>query len=416
MSSPIFVYAHWESLDNPVLFGTLFVDSGRTGEIISFSYDEKWLLHSGNQIALDPDLQLFRGRQYPKQGDSLSGLFLDSSPDRWGRMLMQRRELIVSKKEKRASKRLQESDYLLGVHDIARMGALRFKREKTGDFLRSDSFLASPPWTRLRELEHGCSQLENATTLDEQEYWISQLNAPGSSLGGARPKATVQDEEGHLWIAKFPSKHDVCDSGGWEMIVHDLAYKSGIEVPEAFLDRFSPRGSTFLTRRFDRTETNKRIHFSSAMALLGKKDGENETSYLELVEFLLNYGANPTEDLSQLWKRIVFNIAVSNTDDHLRNHGFLLGETGWRLSPAYDLNASIEKTGLHLAIDDVDHSLDFQVALKVAPQFRLSRKTAIEILRDVTKVIREWKSVARKYDLPEDQCDFMQGAFRTFEE
>lgn len=327
---------------------------------------------------------------------------------------MQRREVFVSHREKRPVKHLTESDFLLGVHDIARMGALRFKLEGSDTFLSQDTHLASPPWARLRELEQGCSKLEDSKTPSEDAYWLSLLVEPGSSLGGARPKATVQDQNNHLWIAKFPSNHDFLDTGAWEMVIHDLAVNAGIVVPSASLEKFSERGSTYLSKRFDRTETNERVHFASAMALLGKHDGENLSSYLELAEFLMQYGSKPEEDLRQLWRRIVFNIAVSNTDDHLRNHGFLLDEKGWRISPAYDLNASTDKTGLHLAIDEYDHSLDFQVALKVAPHFRLSRPEALQVLKEVVKATGEWKVLAKRYQIPEGQYDYMQSAFKIY--
>ncbi len=410
----IFVYAHWEGLGEPQLVGSLFAQPGRTDEIFSFSYDASWLATNAKIYPLDPDLQLFAGIQYPNPARNNFGLFFDSSPDRWGRTLMQRRQSLLAKSTGKKQRPLTESDYLLGVHDIARMGALRFKLDKEGLFIAEDSPLSTPPWTRLRELEYEVSQLEDDPSPAEEAHWIAQLVAPGSSLGGARPKATVADEQGNLWIAKFPSKNDTNDSGAWEMVVHDLASNAGIEVPPAILETFSSHGSTFIIQRFDRTKANERLHFASAMALLGKQDGDHESSYLELAEFISEKSAQPEKDLHQLWKRIVFNIAVSNTDDHLRNHGFLLTKTGWKLSPAYDLNPSPNSYGLSLAIDEMDNSLDFSLALKQAPLFYLSKKEAIAILEEVSDSVCQWKDTAKKYGLSPSECMQMESAFRLY--
>lgn len=294
------------------------------------------------------------------------------------------------------------------------MGALRFKLDREGSFIAEDSPFATPPWARLRELEYGVSQLEEGPNTAEEIHWLDQLIAPGSSLGGSRPKATVADEQGNLWIAKFPSKNDTNDSGAWEMVVHDLASNAGIEVPHAMLELFSAHGSTFIVQRFDRTKANERLHFASAMALLGKQDGDHESSYLELAEFITERSSQPEKDLHQLWRRIVFAIAVSNTDDHLRNHGFLLAKTGWKLSPAYDLNPSPNSYGLSLAIDEMDNSLDFSLALKQAPLFYLSKMEAIAILEEVSDSVSQWKSTAKKYGLSPSECIQMESAFRLY--
>jgi serine/threonine-protein kinase HipA len=407
----IFVYAHWVGMAEPQLVGSLFAQRERTGEIFSFSYDASWLSSKANIYQLDPQLQLFEGRQYPNPLKNNFGLFLVSSPDRWGKTLMQRHQAILARSNATKYRPLSESDYLLGVHDIARMGALRFKLDQGGPFIAEDSPFSTPPWARLRELEYGVSQLEGNPDPAEEARWITQLVAPGSSLGGARPKATVANEQGNLWIAKFPSRNDTNDSGAWEMVVHELASNAGIEVPTAMLQAFSIHGSTFIVQRFDRTKGNERIHFASAMALLGKQDGDHDSSYLELAEFITTASAQPEKDLHQLWRRIVFNIAVSNTDDHLRNHGFLLTKKGWKLSPAYDLNPSPNSYDLSLAIDEVDHSLDFSLALKQAPYFHLSNKEATAILEEVSDSVCQWKQTAKKYGLSSSECMQMESAF-----
>lgn len=266
----IYIYENW-SEETPVLMGKLYMLSVRGKEQFAFEYDVAWLGSETSNYFLDPDLALYRGRQYAPMDKKLFGVFADSCPDRWGRTLMKRREAVQARKENRKPKALGESDYLLGVYDKARMGALRFKMQEDGTFLSDDTDLVIPPWTTLRTLEAASMGFEN----DEsglEEKWLMQLLAPGSSLGGARPKATVQDTKGNLWIAKFPSRHDEENSGAWEKVVHDLAEMCGLNVPEARLETYSKKGSTFLVKRFDR-DGNRRIHFASAMTLLGKTDG-----------------------------------------------------------------------------------------------------------------------------------------------
>ena len=334
----IYVYESFK-FTTPNFLGTLFVENVRGRESYSFEYDADWLKSSANYMYLDPDLQLYAGRQYPTGAKNVFGLFADSSPDRWGRLLMTRRERILAEQEGRKPRKLLDSDFLMGVYDETRMGAIRFKLDKDGPFLSDDSETPTPPWTSLRTLEEASRQFENDESGLEQK-WINQLIKPGSSLGGARPKATVLDTKGNLWIAKFPSKHDDINVGAWEKVTHDLARLCGLDVPESMLIDFSKYGSTFLVRRFDRNGA-ARIHFASAMTMLGKTDGASAadgSSYLELVSFIKANGAAPKRDLTELWKRIVFNMAVSNTDDHMRNHGF----NGAILAEHYDKQEKVE--------------------------------------------------------------------------
>lgn len=410
MERQLEVYADWIGLGGSKRMGTLFIQEDRADEVYSFSYDTEWLSTYAKTYHLDPDIQLFAGRQYQSLGKNGFGLFLDSCPDRWGRQLMQRREALLARQESRKPRALRESDYLLGVHDAARMGALRFKRAGEQAFLKEDTPLATPPWTRLRDLEFGCSQLE----LEDQQaeaQWLLQLIAPGSSLGGARPKATVVDEQGNLWLAKFPSKHDRANTGAWEMVAHELAHMCNIEVSPAKLETFSTLGSTFLTKRFDREQKNARIHFASVLSLVGKQDGDDTASYLDIVEFLMQYGSQPQKDLSQLFRRIIFNIAISNTDDHLRNHGMLLDKKGWRLSPAYDLNPSPNTYTLSLSLDGYSHELDFDAALRQSSFYMLDTKQATSILTQVSHQVRTWRAVALSYGISNVECDAMEAAF-----
>jgi Uncharacterized protein related to capsule biosynthesis enzymes len=239
--------------------------------------------------------------------------------------------------------------------------------------------------------------------------------APGSSLGGARPKVSVQHTDGSLWIAKFPSNNDEMDIGAWEMIVNELAQKAEITMEEATAKRYNSKQHTYMTKRFDRTVDGKRIHFSSAMTLLGYTDGasaEDGVSYLELVEFIIQNGARVKEDLTELFRRIVFSIAVSNTDDHLRNPGFILTKQGWILSPAYDINPNPYGTGLKLNISEEDNSLDFDLALSVAPYFRLTEKEASDIVVNTKSAISKWEEIAVKYQISKSEREMMSNAFK----
>ena len=411
------VYAHWSGMENPSLMGTLHSDRLKGKEVFSFEYIDEWLQNGSAQL-LDPRLQLYSGLHYLNEDQDNFGIFLDSSPDRWGRILMRRREAAIARNENREENKLFETDYLLGVYDGHRMGALRFKLEEDGPFLNDNKNMASPPWTSLRELEQISLRLEDDDVIDDPEYlkWLSMLIAPGASLGGARPKASIVDNDGSLWIAKFPSRNDHGDIGGWEIVTYELAVLAGITMAESKAQKFSSDYYTFLTKRFDRGKDGQRIHFASAMTMLGYVDGQDHAdgaSYLELVDFIQNNGANVEQDLEQLWRRIVFSICVTNTDDHLRNHGFLLTNDGWVLSPAYDINPVENGTGLKLNISDNDNSLDLNLALEVSEFFRLSEKRASEIIEEVLNVVAGWKEVAKKYGISRAEQELKVLAFKT---
>ena len=408
----IYVYENWKS-DIPSLVGILYVDSGRRKHILSFEYDENWLKDLTNNISLDPDLGMFKGRQYVPTEKLMFGVFEDSCPDRWGRLLMKRREAIIAKKEERKPKTLTEIDFLIGVYDETRMGGLRFSISKNGAFLSNDKELATPPWTTLRKLESASLAFEKNDD-GMEEKWLKQLVAPGSSLGGARPKASVLAPDGSLWIAKFPSKYDEINVGAWEMVVHDLAMMCNLNVAEAKLENFSKTGSTFLTKRFDR-DKNKRIHFASAMTLLGKKDGANATegsSYLEIASIIKANGSTPQNDLIELWRRIVFNMAVSNTDDHLRNHGFLMTQNGWKLSPLYDVNPNIYGDALSLNVDSDNNLIDFNLALSVAKLYSLTNTQALDSLKEIKNIVENnWRKLAQNYGISRSEIEGMAPAF-----
>lgn len=414
MSRSLLVYADWYPIAEPVLLGILRADIVRGSEIFSFSYADEWLA-SSYAMQIDPQLHLFGSEQHNDDPRNFR-VFLDSCPDRWGRLLMQRREAALARQESRRPSRLNESDYLLGVHDLYRMGGLRFKLSENGPFL-DDSQLAAPPISSLRELEYAVNQVETNPDLDSPDYlkWLFMLVAPGSSLGGARPKACVTDGN-DLWLAKFPSRHDDHDIAAWEYLVYRLAQDAGICMASCKIQRFNSPHHTFLTKRFDRRGT-ARLHFASAMTQLGYYDGDASASasasYLELAQFLTTNGADTKADLAQLWRRLVFNIAVSNSDDYLRNHGFLLADDGygWLLSPAYDINPVVGATGLHLNIDDLDNSLSFDLALEVAPYFQLDSTTAKTLLNVIQGAIRNWQRYAKDIGISKAEQQIMESVF-----
>ncbi|WP_444091990.1 type II toxin-antitoxin system HipA family toxin [Bacteroides sp.] len=411
----IYVYMDWQESDAPIQMGVLHSEVLRGKEVFSFENNTDWLTYKQFR-ALDPDLAQFSGKQYLPADKSNFGMFLDSSPDRWGRMLMRRREAINARLENRPSRTLTEADYLLGVYDGNRMGALRFKLSPDDEFMDNNKAMATPPWTSIRDLEYASLQLEKENLKDDAEYakWLNMLIAPGSSLGGARPKANILDNNGALWIAKFPSGHDTKDMGAWEAVTAEMARKCGIEMAESRAQKFSNRQHTFLTKRFDRIN-GKRIHFASAMTLLGYTDGTNSAegvSYLELAEWIGRNCNNVSQNLEQLWRRIVFNIAVSNCDDHLRNHGFLLTPKGWTLSPAYDINPDEHGMGLKLNISEDDNSLDFELALSVAAYFGLDNATSDEIINQTKKVVSNWQQIATQYGISRSEQEDNAGAFR----
>ncbi|MBO6080854.1 MAG: HipA domain-containing protein [Bacteroidales bacterium] len=412
MDKTIYVYFDDSYSKAPTLIGMLSAQQVRGREVFAFEFTKDWLQDNRCHL-LDPDLQLFSGRQYLPENKSNFGLFLDSSPDRWGRVLLERRESCRAKAENRTRQNLQESDFLLGVFDESRMGALRMKLSPDGEFLDNDPEYSTPPFASLRELEHAAWQLENDDDKDVSK-WLKMLIAPGSSLGGARPKANVADAHGDLWIAKFPSRNDRKNVGAWEAVTMNLAKQCGIKVAPFGVKKLSNKYSTFMTKRFDRAEQGKRIHFTSAMTMLGYTDGNTEgCSYLELFEWIANNCFEVEKNLAEMWLRIVFNIAVSNCDDHLRNHGFLLTPNGWTLSPAYDLNPLEYGTGLNLNINEYENALDFSLAIEVAQYAGIPKDEANKIVQHTKEIVSQWHRVATSYQIPREEQEMMSAAFKV---
>lgn len=413
VKTDIWVYAHWKGMNEAKCIGILSVQQAKGRKAFSFSYDKDWI-SSREQLLLDPDITWFRGQQYPNEKVNF-GVFLDSMPDSWGRRLMKRRAAIdAHEKDGSASRPLYDLDYLLGIQDLTRMGGLRFKKDPEGDFLDNDLISPIPPWATIRELQYAAALIESNVDTHEIKKWLAMLMAPGSSLGGARPKANIIDENGQLWIAKFPSGNDIIDKGAWEYLAYRLAINAGIEMAECRLEKVAEKHHTFFTKRFDRDKT-ERIHFASAMTMTGKNEEsikDELPSYLEIVEFIQFSGTNVTEDIHQLWRRIIFNILISNTDDHLRNHGFILMQEGWRLSPAFDINPSVDKNGLALNIDLDSNLLSLSLAKNVGVYFRLSEKEMNEIINEVRSSVSSWQQIAKEIGITKSEQSLMRGAFR----
>lgn len=408
----IFVYAHWLGMNEPKLIGILSAHQGKGRKSFSFEYEKEWL-KSNQSFLLDPDIQHYSGPQFPVSKENF-GIFLDSMPDTWGRTLMKRRASALAKVQGKSSSNLYEIDFLLGVYDESRMGALRFKLDPNGDFLDNTAHSPTPPWSSVGQLQHAVDLIESDKDNDEVQKWLAQLIAPGSSLGGARPKANIIDEHNHLWIAKFPSKNDTTDKAAWEYLSYQLALKAGIIMSESKISKISGKYNTFFTKRFDRLKSD-RIHFASAMTMTGNNEDilRNKTaSYLDIAEVIQQYGVNVKEDLAQLWKRIVFNILISNTDDHLRNHGFILCDKGWMLSPAYDLNPSIDKNGLSLNIDMENNDLDIELAKSVGEYFRLNTVSMQTIILEVQQAVKQWELLANEIGISRIEQEMMRAAFK----
>ena len=341
----LYVYADFDWLKGVELVGELGYESLRGSDSYSFKFADSWI-KKYNAITLSDDLNNYPGIQYTQLNKDIFGSFADALPDRWGRTLLLRREQILAQEERRPVHRLTSFDFLTGIDDFSRMGGFRFKETPDGEFINADHSLRIPPLTDLRELIAASKEIERseeANALPEKR-WITQLVQPGSSLGGARPKANVVDTDHSIYVAKFPSLKDDYDSGLWEHFCHLLAQKAAINAAETKVLAINDKHHTLLSRRFDRTEDGKRIHFASAMTLLGLNDGDNATTghgYIDIVDFIISGCTDVDTNLRELFRRVAFNICVGNSDDHFRNHGFLLTAKGWTLSPAYDMNPTL---------------------------------------------------------------------------
>ena len=395
----LYVFADFDWLKEPRLIGDLNYESLCGSDSSGFCYNDEWLKDYGG-LFLSDDLNNYPSQQYTAPGKDIFGCFSDALPDRWGRTLINRWEQILAKEENRPMRRLSSFDYLIGIEDFSRMGAFRFKESINGDYINASEILRIPPLTDIRELIAASSEIEKSE--DENRLpemrWIAQLVQPGSSLGGARPKASVIDENRTLCIAKFPSRKDDYDVGLWEHFSHLLAKKAGVNAAETRVISTSDKYHTLLSRRFDRREEGKRIHFASAMTLLGLNDGNNANTghgYLDIVDFILQNCTNVEDNLQELYRRVAFNICVGNTDDHFRNHGFLLTAKGWTLSPAYDMNPSLNEYQ-SLLINSSNNKSDLNELLNSCEEYMLQKQLAQQIISEVLNAVKKWRLLATR--------------------
>ena len=410
VKNEIYVYAGWL---NDTYVGKVCSVQSNGKEIISFEYSEDWL-REHSDIFLDPDIFSFLGRQYVPNSKPIFGMLSDVCPDRWGRQLIKRRENMLAARGKRPAKHLCETDFLLAVSDVLCTGGLRFKIAPQGDFITVSNEMDIPPMADVHKIEHAALSYELANN-PEGRKWLLQLIMSGSSLGGARPKANVRETDGTLWIAKFPSRNDEFDTGAWEYVIHILAKMCNLNVPEAKLQKFSDFGSTFMVKRFDR-KGEQRVHFASAMNLLGAVDGmSSKYSYLDIAQLIVSHSKTPKQDIEELFRRIAFSIAVSNHDDHLRNHGFLLDGSHWQLSPLYDVNPSpdnITYMSLNITLDSSLSS--FSVLLETADFYQLSSLSASQIIKSTRETVsNNWERLAKRYSIPSWQINKMRPCFEN---
>lgn len=387
--------------------GTLHRHARRGGEAISFEYHPDWLGDAA-RFSLEPALTLNRGAFAPADGLPIFGSIGDSAPDTWGRRLMQRAERRRAEREGRPVRTLTEADYLLGVSDVSRSGALRFRKLGEEEF-QSPTTAGVPGLIELGRLLQVTERILRDEETDED---LQVIFAPGSSLGGARPKASVIDQHGRLAIAKFPKEADDYSIEVWEAVALGLAARAGIRTPEHELLRVAEK-PLLLSRRFDRAH-GTRIPFLSALSMMGLKDGERG-SYPELVDVLTQHGAQAAEDARELYRRMVFNVLVSNVDDHLRNHGFLwTGRDGWTLSPVYDLNPTptdVRKRILTTNINLDEGTCDLDLVISVAEYFGLAETPARAIIKEVATVTSSWREAAAVVGAPAGDVRRMASAF-----
>lgn len=410
------VYADFDWLKEIELIGELSYESLRGSDSYAFQFNDEWLKRYGN-LFISADLNNYKGLQYTQLEKDIFGCFSDALPDRWGRTLLNRREQILATEEKRPVRRLSSFDYLLGIDDSSRMGGFRFKKTPDGDFINSSNTLRIPPLTSIRELIHASREIEKSEEGNKlpDKKWLTQLVQPGSSLGGARPKASVVDTDKVLYVAKFPSRKDDYNAGLWEHFCHLLAKKAGINAASTQVISTSDKYHTLLSRRFDRTDDGRRIHFASAMTLLGLSDGTNASTgngYLDIVDFILQNCTEVNKNLQELYRRVAFNICIGNSDDHFRNHGFLLTAKGWTLSPAYDMNPTLNEYQ-SLLISNSSSKADLAILSDACEDYMLPQDVATKIISEVVAAVKGWKALATKLGIANSEMDLFGNTFES---
>ena len=399
----ITVYADFDFLATPQEIGILGYEHVRGKDHFVFEYSREWLKKHGG-ILLSGDLLNVPSLQHPRSNDSVFGFVKDSFPDRWGRLLLDRRERLIAQSEGRPKRMLTNYDYLIGIEDFTRMGGIRYKSEDSEEYINASEKYLVPPIESLRALCDACHEIELAEERNElpDQRWLDQLIDPGTSLGGARPKANVIDTDGKLYVAKFPSKKDLENTELIEHFSHRLAATAGISVAKTRTIKISKDRDLLLSERFDRSSEGKRIHFASAMSLLGLDDGAGSSTgngYLDIVDFILQGCVDAGKNLRELYRRVAFNVMFGNTDDQFRNHGFLLTSKGWTLSPAYDINPG-EKSYQCLLIDQYTEESDIKALLSACNNYMLEEQEASGIIEEVRTAIKDWRKTAIALQVP----------------
>ena len=434
----LYVYADFDWLDEPMLVGELGYESLRGSDSYSFKYDNDWLRQYGS-LYLSADINNYPGQQYTQPDRDIFGCFNDALPDRWGRLLLNRREQILATEDKRPVRKLSSFDYLMGIDDYSRMGGFRFKEKQDGEYINRwsseshqarlngrvateedevncEESLRIPPLTDIRALVAASMEIEKSEELNQlpEKKWLLQLVHPGTSLGGARPKAGVMNDEGRICVAKFPSRNDDYDVGLWEHLSHLLAKEAGVEAAETSVIETGKKYHALLSKRFDRTVEGRRKHFASAMTLLGLTDGcdaKSGNGYLDIVDFILQNCCDVEQNLRQLYRRVAFNIAIGNSDDHFRNHGFLLTPRGWTLSPAYDMNPTLNEYQA-LLINSTTNYADLQVLLDSSEEYMIGKDEAVRIIDEVKAGVKHWKSIATRLGIAKREMDVFEQVFQ----
>ena len=408
----LYVYADFDWLKEIELIGELGYESLRGSDSYCFIFSDDWLKKHGD-LFLSDDLNNYPGQQYTQPGKDIFGCFSDALPDRWGRTLLLRREQLAAMEEKRPVRRLSSFDFLTGIDDFSRMGAFRFKEDSDGEFINVSESLKIPPLTDIRELIAASAEIERSEedNVMPDRKWLAQLVQPGSSLGGARPKASVIDTNKTLYVAKFPSRKDDYDAGLWEHFSHLLAAKAGINAAKTKVIATGEKYHTLLSERFDRTKDGQRIHFASAMTLLGLNDGDNATTghgYLDIVDFIIQNCTDVDRNLQELYRRVAFYICIGNSDDHFRNHGFLLTAKGCTLSPAYDMNPT-QNEYQNLLISATSNKADLNILLDACGDYMLNCKTAEDIISEVTEAVKGWREWAVRLGIFKREMEIFSG-------
>ena len=389
----LYVYADFDWLKEVELIGELGYESLRGSDSYSFKFADSWI-KKYNAINLSDDLNNYPGIQYTQPEKDIFGCFADALPDRWGRTLLLRREQIQAQEENRPVRRLSSFDFLVGIDDFSRMGGFRFKETPDGEFINTDNTLRIPPLTDLRELIAASKEIERSeeTNILPEKRWIAQLVQPGSSLGGARPKANVVDTDKSIYVAKFPSLKDDYDAGVWEHFCHLLAKNARINAAETKVISTNDKHQTLLSRRFDRTDDSRRIHFASAITLLGLNDGDNATTgngYLDIVDFILSSCTDVDANLRELFRRVAFN---------------------WTLSPAYDMNPTLNDHQ-SLLINSKTNKADLSILLNSCEEYMLTPEVAKGIINEVVSAVKDWRTLANKLGITKREMSLFEGVF-----